>query len=60
MLNKETVNKTVESLPETFTIDELLDRLILIEKIQEGFSQAEHNMTVSDEVAKAMISEWSK
>ncbi|NUQ82809.1 MAG: hypothetical protein HUU10_14480 [Bacteroidetes bacterium] len=60
MLNKETVNKTVESLPETFTIDELLDRLILIEKIQEGLSQSEQNMTVSDEVAKAMISEWSK
>lgn len=59
MLNKETVNKTVESLPETFTIDELLDRLILIEKIQEGLSQSEQNMTVSDEVAKAMISEWS-
>jgi hypothetical protein len=60
MLTKEKLNKTISNLPYTFTIDELIDQLIFIEKLEEGFQQYEENKLVSDEDVKAMIDKWSK
>jgi len=36
MITKEKLNKTLRSLPDSFTIDELIDQLIFIEKVEEG------------------------
>ncbi|MDZ7719697.1 MAG: hypothetical protein U5K72_12840 [Balneolaceae bacterium] len=36
MLTKNKVKKTIENLPDSFTIDELIDQLIFIEKVEEG------------------------
>jgi len=60
MLTKETVKKTINSLPETFTIDELIDQLIFIEKVEEGYQQSESGKVVSNEDVKLMIDKWSK
>ena len=60
MLTKKKVKKTVNSLPETFTIDELIDQLIFIEKVEEGYQQSEAGKIVSNEEVKLMIDKWSK
>lgn len=60
MLTKKKVKKTVNSLPETFTIDELIDQLIFIEKVEEGYQQSEAGRVVSNEEVKLMIDKWSK
>jgi len=60
MLTKETVKKTINSLPETFTIDELIDQLIFIEKVEEGYQQSESGKVVSNEDVKLMIDKWSR
>ncbi len=36
MLTKTRLKKEIEKFPEKFTIDEFIEKLILIEKIQEG------------------------
>ena len=36
MLTKVRVKKSIENLPDSFTIDELIDQLIFIEKVEEG------------------------
>ena len=41
MLTKEQLNKTINTLPDSFTIDELIDQLIFMEKVEEGFQQSE-------------------
>ncbi|HMG16102.1 MAG TPA: hypothetical protein VK590_11680 [Saprospiraceae bacterium] len=58
MLTKEKLNRTISNLPDSFTIDELIDQLIFIEKLEEGFQQSEENKLVSNEDVKAMIDKW--
>ncbi len=58
MLTKEKLNKTILNLPDSFTIDELIDQLIFIEKVEEGFQQSEENKVISNEDVKAMIDKW--
>ena len=60
MLTKEKVNKTINNLPDKFTIDELIDRLIFMEKIEEGIQQSEEGKVVSNEDLKIIIDKWSK
>lgn len=60
MLTKEKVNKTIKNLPDKFTIDELIDQLIFMEKVEEGYQQSETGKVVSNEDVKLMIDKWSK
>lgn len=60
MLTKDKVNKTIKNLPDSFTIDELIDQLIFIEKVEEGIKQSEEGKVVSNEEIKRMIDKWSK
>lgn len=60
MLTKERLNKTIISLPDTFTLDELIDKLIFIEKVEEGLQQSEQGKVVSNEEVRQIIDKWSK
>ncbi|HEY4785816.1 MAG TPA: hypothetical protein VIH57_07195 [Bacteroidales bacterium] len=60
MLTKEKVHKTINNLPDSFTIDELIDQLIFIEKVEEGFQQSEAGKVISNEDVKLIIDKWSK
>ncbi len=60
MLTKEKVNRTINNLPDKFTIDELIDKLIFMEKIEEGLQQSEEGKVVSNEDLKVIIDKWSK
>lgn len=59
MLTKEKLNRTIKNLPDSFTIDELIDQLIFMEKVEEGFQQSEENKVVSNEDVKSIIDKWS-
>ena len=60
MLTKKRVKKSIENLPDSFTIDELIDQLIFIEKVEEGIKQSEQGKVVSNEDVKKMIDKWSR
>jgi predicted transcriptional regulator len=60
MLTKEKLNKTINNLPYNFTIDELIDKLIFMEKIEEGLQQSDEGKVVSNEDLKIIIDKWSK
>jgi predicted transcriptional regulator len=60
MLTKEKLNQTINNLPDSFTIDELIDQLIFIEKVEEGLKQSENGKVVSNDDVKMMIDKWSK
>ncbi len=60
MLTKEKLNRTIRNLPDSFTIDELIEQLIFMEKVEEGLQQSEENKVVSNEDVKAMIDKWSQ
>lgn len=60
MLTKDKINRTIEHLPDSFTIDQLIEQLIFVEKVEEGLHQSEIGMVVSNEDVKSMIDKWSK
>ena len=60
MLTKEKLKQTINNLPDSFTIDELIDQLIFIEKVEEGIQQSKENKVVSNEDVRKIIEKWSK
>ena len=60
MLTKDQVNNTIKTLPDSFTIDELIEQLIFMEKVEEGYKQSDAGQVVSNEDVKLMIDKWSK
>jgi predicted transcriptional regulator len=59
MHTKDLVNKTLNNLPDSFTMDELIDQLIFMEKVEEGIQQADAGMVISNEDVKLIIDKWS-
>ncbi|MFT4758688.1 MAG: hypothetical protein ACI9XO_004769 [Paraglaciecola sp.] len=51
MLIKEKVLKTIESLPTEFSIDDLVECLIILEKVETGLKQVAEGKTFSTEEA---------
>jgi hypothetical protein len=60
MLTKEKVMSSVADLPEQFSIDELVEKLILIEKIEIGLTQAQKGMTYTIDEVKEIMKSWRK
>lgn len=60
MLTKDKLNQTIKTLPNSFTIDELIDQLIFMEKVEEGYQQSEAGKVISNEDVKLMMDKWSK
>lgn len=60
MLTKTKVIKTISQFPENFSIDELVDKMILLDKIERGIKDAENGKTISDEELEKRMEEWLK
>lgn len=58
MLTKEELNKAIDSLPDKFTIDDVLDRIFLLQKIEVGLEQACNNEVILDERLDDELPEW--
>ena len=59
MLTKNKVKMTIDNLPDSFTIDELIDQLIFIEKVEEGIQQSDKGKVIYNEDIKNVIDKWS-
>lgn len=55
MLTKNTVIQSIDNLPNSFTIDELIEQLIFAKKIEDGIQQSDEGKTVSNDDVKSMI-----
>lgn len=58
MITKTFLKKQIESLPETFSIDELVERLVLIEKIEKGNEQSEKGEVISEDALNKELEKW--
>jgi hypothetical protein len=59
MLTKNTVRQSIDNLPDSFTIDELIEQLIFVAKVEEGVKQSDEGKTISNDDVKSMIEKWS-
>jgi len=55
MLTKDKLSKTIKNLPDSSTIDELIDQLIFIEKIEEGLQHSEIGKVISNEDVRTIM-----
>ena len=59
MLTKAQLNRTISNLPETFSIDDLIEKLIFMEKVEAGLTQSVEGKVISNEEVKKLIDQWS-
>ncbi len=57
-MKKSSVLESIAKLPDEFSIDEIIERLIVIEKIEKGRSQVREGKVNSDEEAKEKLHKW--
>ncbi|MGE4290126.1 MAG: hypothetical protein AB7E36_15680 [Salinivirgaceae bacterium] len=60
MLTKTNVIKALNNFPDSFSVDELVDKMILLDKIEKGLIQANQGKVISDEALDKQIEEWLK
>ena len=60
MLTKEAVLKYINQLPEQFSIDELMDKILFLHKIEIGLEQSKNNQTTSHQEVKDQLKKWLK
>ncbi len=58
MLTKEKLKKQIEKFPEEFSIEDLIERLILVEKIEKGVKQSESQEVLSEQEMSKEIEKW--
>jgi hypothetical protein len=58
MLTKTQLNNTLNKLPNEFTIDTLINELILVEKIQKAEDDSLNNRIKSQEETEKIINLW--
>lgn len=60
MITKTHLISTLEKLPENLTIDQVIDHIIFIEKVQKGLEDSENGRVYSNEEARKKLSKWLK
>ena len=56
MITKSQLIRTIKDMPEKFSIDDFLDKILLLQKIEAGLNQSENGETLSTEEAKERLS----
>lgn len=57
-MRKTTVIESINKLPDEFSIDEIIERLMIIEKIEKGRQDVKDGRVNTEEQAKAKLSKW--
>ena len=60
MLTKDNVIKTISTFPENFTLDELIDKLIFMDKVERGLEQSGKNKVYTLDEARTRLGKWLK
>lgn len=58
MLTKEEVNKQIKELPDEFTLDELIEKLLIIDKVNRGLLDVEEGRTISETELDKRMAKW--
>lgn len=58
MITKTQLLAAIENLPEKVTVDQVIDQLIFIEKVERGLKDSENNEVHSHAEAKKMLAKW--
>ena len=57
-MTKEQVLETVQQLPDGFVLEDLFERLLFIERVEEGMRQSTNGETLTEDEARSYLSRW--
>ena len=57
-MQREKALNTVKELPQEFELEELLEKLIFVEKVEKGLNQLKKDQTITHEQVKEMTKKW--
>lgn len=60
MITKKKLIQTLKDLPEKFSVEEVIDRVVLLQKIEIGLEQSKQGKTKSTIEAKVKLKKWLK
>ncbi len=60
MLTKEKIIDSINTLPDKVSAEEIIERIILLEKIEKGMSQSKAGRVTPDEQLEKKLSKWFK
>jgi hypothetical protein len=60
MLTKDKVKELIDHMPETFSVDDLVDKVILLQKIENGEKEIEDGEGIDWEDMKKEMGLWLK
>jgi len=58
MTTKDKIINGIQNLPDSVTIDDILDQIMLVEKIEKGIDQSNKNQVVSDDELDKRLGKW--
>ena len=59
-MNKQSLVEVLNELPKEFNLDELIEKLLVIEKIEIGLNDVKNGRVISHEMVKKEIKKWGK
>ena len=60
MITKAQLINTLDNLPDNLTIDQVIEHIIFVEKVQKGLSDSNNGNVYSMEEAKQKLNQWLK
>jgi hypothetical protein len=57
-MKKKDILKAIDELPEDATIEDAMERLFILHKIERSLQQIEEGKTLTQEEAKAQLAKW--
>ncbi len=60
MLTKEKIKTTIDSMPDNFTVEDVIEELIVLDKIEQGLNDVKRGKVYSTDEAKKRLEKWLK
>ena len=60
MITKTQIINALDGLPENLTIEQVIDRIIFMDKVQKGIDDSENNRVNTKDQAKQKLGKWFK
>jgi predicted transcriptional regulator len=57
-MNRDKAMDTVKELPQEFELEDLLEKLVFVQKVEDGLKQLKEGKTVPHEEVKEMVKKW--
>jgi hypothetical protein len=57
-MKREKAIETVKEFPQEFELEDLIERLVFVEKVEKGLQQIDQGKTISHDQVKEMTKKW--